>query len=209
MRFSVRILLNLTMNVPFSFQVTERSQMTESKRRGRAKSEPPRAGRLRLFRLRPASGWEGASASGSGGCSLALVPAAGRRAVCLLLRRRHIVCVRLGERGYCRCRFHPRYRGNREPRSSGRAGEPRPRQQGAVAPHVLSRLPSGLSPLPYPLTAHSSRGPCSPSRLSEKAQSEAEGLAGCGWELAVRLQVLAGGRLDWAETKGQLGGGRV
>ena len=70
--------------------------------------------------------------------------------MCLLLRRRHIVCVKLGERGYCRCRFHRRYRGNREPRSSGRAGEPRPRQQGAVAPHALSRLPSGLSPLPTP-----------------------------------------------------------
>lgn len=39
MRFSVRILLNLTMNVPFSFQVTERSQMTESKPAGAALSQ--------------------------------------------------------------------------------------------------------------------------------------------------------------------------
>lgn len=103
MRFFVRILLNLTTSIPFSFQAYHRTLPDDIERaRGPptpAKSEPPRAGRLLPFRLRPASGWEGASASGSGGCSLALVPAAGGRAVCLLLRRRHIVCVRLGEGG--------------------------------------------------------------------------------------------------------------
>uniref|UniRef100_A0A4W2GSN8 non-specific serine/threonine protein kinase n=2 Tax=Bos TaxID=9903 RepID=A0A4W2GSN8_BOBOX len=56
----------------------------------------------------PPPGRRGVSASGSEGCSLALVPAAGGRAVCLLLRRRHIVCVRRGESGRRRCRFHPR-----------------------------------------------------------------------------------------------------
>lgn len=148
----------------------------------------------------------GASASGIGGCSLALVPAAGGRPVCLLLRRRHIVCVRRGERGYCRCHFHRRYLGSRGPRSSGRAGEPR--QQGEVVLHVLR--PGGLSPSPALLAAHSCRGRCSPSRTLVAVREGAErggGIDRCeGGELAVRL-LLAGGRLDWAETKGQLGGG--
>lgn len=129
--------------------------------------------------------------------------------MCLLLRRRHIVCVRRGERGYCRCRFHRRYLGSRGPRSSGRAGDPRPRQQGEVVLHALRQ--SGLSPSPAPLAAHSSRGPCSPSRTLAAVPEGAErggGIGRCeGGELAVRLLVLARGRLDWAETKGQLGGG--
>lgn len=129
--------------------------------------------------------------------------------MCLLLRRRHIVCVRRGERGYCRCRFHRRYLGSRGPRSSGRAGDPRPRQQGEVVLHALRQ--GGLSPSPAPLAAHSSRGPCSPSRTLAAVPEGAErggGIGRCeGGELAVRLLVLARGRLDWAETKGQLGGG--
>lgn len=110
----------------------------------------------------PPPGRKGVSASGSGGCSLALVPAAGGGAVCLLLRRRHIVCVRRGESGRC-CRFHHRYGGSRQARSLGVEVGPG-WDNGARSPLALP-ADSGAArrlPLPPPHT-HTSRGPCSPS----------------------------------------------
>lgn len=99
----------------------------------------------------PPPGRRGVSASGSEGCSLALVPAAGGRAVCLLLRRRHIVCVRRGESGRRRCRFHPRYRGSCQTRSLWGAGGPR-RGSGARPPLTPPAVSGAALRLPLPPT---------------------------------------------------------
>lgn len=98
----------------------------------------------------PPPGRRGVSASGSEGCSLALVPAAGGRAVCLLLRRRHIVCVRRGESGRRRCRFHPSFEENR---SETRSYSPAASQH---SDYQLSRYQVQLCP-PTCLTC---RDPC-------------------------------------------------
>lgn len=125
----------------------------------------------------PPPGRKGVSASGSGGRSLALVPAAGGRAVCLLLRRRHIVCVRRGESGHRRCRFHHRYGGSRQARSLGVEVGPG-WDNGARSPLALP-ADSGAArrrPLPPPLPHTSAEAPAAhrgglgpPSRTGSEA----------------------------------------
>lgn len=72
--------------------------------------------------------------------------------VCLLLRRRHIVCVRSGERGRGRCRFHHRYRGSRQARPWRGGGGPRIGQPGRGRPWCSQRTPECPSPAPAPPT---------------------------------------------------------
>lgn len=132
--------------------------------------------------------------------------------MCLLLRRRHIVCVKSGESGRRRCSFHHRYRGSHQARSLGGAGGPRMGQRGAAASNASSRLPSGPSPSPAPPTTHTLAEAVAAHRggpgLTPRAGSEAWWQRLIGWELALESPACCGGE-GWAGagTRGQVGGG--